>query len=470
MPRYDWLALDDVVQRMMDVYKFPGVSLGVAQHGEVLLARGYGFRDREASQPATERTVYGIGSVTKSFTAASIVQLAESGKLALDDPVKKYLPEFKFGKRGAGDSMLIHHFLTHTSGIPPLPTLFPSMLNSMLKDKDLEGTPHGQALAAQKPLTDFASMLEFIAGLDEEALAPPGQIMSYCNDAYALLGTIIERVSGQKYDDYVHANILRPLGMQQSAFAIEKLDGHDDITTIYAAKPGSPAGEVVRSPVWWESPAMLAAGFLKSNVLDMLKYLEMYRLGGTVNGRELLSKKGISRMIGLHTKYGPVSFYGYGLSTQPNYHGVSLVGHSGGLKGISAHVYLVPEKGLTVCVLCHLSGVPANLIALAAVNTMLGLPARTKALQLPDYSCPVDRLSLYTGEYRSGEAARIVVSQEGDNLVVESSGQRLPARAVGVDTFCMKDRETDMVGRFLMDVHGDYWALELGSRVVRKVK
>jgi CubicO group peptidase (beta-lactamase class C family) len=347
--------------------------------------------------------------------------------------------------------------------MPPLPSLTLALGRSILAEPDKTVLPKSTVFDESRIIDTYEELCRFIASLKEEAMGYPGLHMSYSNESWALLGKVVERVSGMKYEDYVREHILGPLEMRSSGF-YEDLPRFGEVTKIYQKWGGPEKKDVVAAPVWWEAPSMIACGFLKCTVRDLLRYAELFR---TRDG--ILSAGSVDRIMGLHTRYGPVSYYGYGLSTQPNYHGVSLVGHSGGLKGISAHLYIVPEKGITVAVLCNLSNVPSGNVALAAINTLLGLPVTSRAVEYPDYECPAWRLPRYVGNYVSGEGGRFNIVIEGDKLLVDDEKEKNPLRPCGVDLFILKDRETETACRFLTHPSGEVWAVEMGSRIIKRI-
>ena len=172
--------------------QFMGTVL-VAQDGKVLLDKGYGFANLEWDIPNTPTTKFRLGSITKQFTAASILLLEERGKLKVEDPVKKYMPDAP----AAWDKITIFHVLTHTSGIPSF-TGFP----------DYESR-EAQAMTPEKLVEWFRDKpLEF----------EPGTKWNYSNSGYVLLGYLIEKISGQSYSDFVQQNIFTPLGMKDSGY------------------------------------------------------------------------------------------------------------------------------------------------------------------------------------------------------------------------------------------------------------
>ena len=183
--------IDAIVQKGLDE-KVASYAVGVMKDGRLVLARGYGFADVENNVPATAETVYRLGSITKQFTSMAIMQLAEAGKLSIDDELTKFLPDYPTQEH----KVTIHHLLNHTSGIKSYTSL-PNFFISSRQDRS-----HQEMLAVikEKPF-DFA----------------PGEQMQYNNSGYYLLGMVIEKASGQSYADYLAEHIFKPLGMTPHA-------------------------------------------------------------------------------------------------------------------------------------------------------------------------------------------------------------------------------------------------------------
>ena len=184
--------MEDVVQTYVRDKTFMGAVL-VARGGDVILSKGYGFANLEWDIPNSPTTKFRLGSITKQFTAASILLLEERGKLTLDDPIKKHMPDAP----AAWDKITIYNLLTHTSGIPNFTNL------PEYRSLKLEDTPVAKTVATvrDKPL-EFA----------------PGEKMSYSNSGYLVLGYVIERISGGSYAKFVTDNIFTPLGMKDSGY------------------------------------------------------------------------------------------------------------------------------------------------------------------------------------------------------------------------------------------------------------
>ncbi len=466
----NWRAFDDHILGLMDRLDLPGMAVAVARDGRLLHASGYGLRDRQQGLPVDTDTVFGIASVTKSFAAAVIMQLVDEGRLAVTDPVKRYLPEFRVGDPDFSDAINVHHFLTHTTGIPPLPTLLGAMARSMQADASISDERQRQVVAETEPIDTPEQMMTFMGRQTVAPLGPPGTVFSYSNDCFGLLGTIAERVTGKPFAQQVQERIVEPLGLSRTGSSLDLLG--DNITMLYSRPAGSKTG-VEASALWWESPAMVAAGFLRSTVTDLIAYLEIYRCLGRCRGEAILSPTSARAMVTPQFDYMPRVGYGYGLRVQRGYHGLTLVEHSGGLKGISSHILLVPEAGVTAAVLCNVSAAPASQVALAAVNTALGLPLGARRVDYQDYQYGADYLKQLVGSYESGEgfSAPAKVELDADRLKVVVAELELTAHFVGPDSCLLLEDEDDegTLAMFMRRSSGEVWAVHHGARVWRRL-
>jgi len=226
-------AIDDAVRLVMRTQHVAGLSIGIARDGKTLYERGYGWSDLGKRAPARAQTIYRIGSLTKSFTAAAILQLQREGKLALSDRVDRLLPGF------AWNGITIEDLLAHESGIP-------SYSDDDLLDRHRAYTPAQLVAAvAQRPL-----------------IFEPGTSWSYSNTNYILLGMIVERVTGMPYAAYLQHAVLDPLDLRD---------------TRYGDQPDEARGyarDTLNMPVAPSSTSFgYAAAGLSSNVSDLLTWL-----------------------------------------------------------------------------------------------------------------------------------------------------------------------------------------------------
>jgi CubicO group peptidase (beta-lactamase class C family) len=382
----------------------PGLALGIARRGELLYAGGQGVRDAEQGLACTPDTLFRLGSITKVFTAVAVMQLADQGRLRTEDPVRRYLPEFRLGAGTGTDRITIAHLLSHTSGLPATAGLF----------------------AAAK--AGGADLFDYLAAMEQPLLGAPGTHFSYSNDGFALLGAIVERVSGMPYCDFVAEGILRPAGMLRTSWAPPS---GDELAIPYRHGPD---GRPVPSRESWYSSTYCPAGFLWSSVTELLRFLELFRTGGLVGRERLLTAASVATMMHPHIQCHPTMWFGFGLFLTPRYHGVTLVEHGGNSPGVSTQVTCVPEQSITAVGLTNATGVPLPQMLLEAVNGILGLPPGASRTDLATLPLPPDLLP-YCGTYVSDEGRRVSVVPAETGLVVEMGSSRYATRYVGDHAF-----------------------------------
>lgn len=424
-PAAGWLErLDEFAAGFLAAHGVPGAALAVVEGGATAFARAYGMRDRERGLPVEEDTVFGLASLTKSFTALTLLALQARGVLSLDDPVTRYLPGFAYPGIGADGPVRVWHLASHTSGLPPVRGLDYAIHPSQVGDpaerfnlRDYEGAPD---------VGDHAALLAYLAGEEVPALAAPGRVVSYSNDGYALLGAVIEAATGEPYPAVVAREVLAPLGMSGAGFDTEALRSTGRLTELYTP---TPEGGVIHSPRWEEAPAYLATGFMKAGVLDLaayLRYLLWPEPGALAVSPELLAQLHVGR--GWAERF---TSYGLGWMMREDYHGLSLWRHGGSLKGVSSHQGGVPSLGLGVAVLANVDEAPIKRLWHAAVNAYLGLPLDEPAFGRESEFAAATRLGpaagALAGVYDSGEPwGRLELVVEGDRLLALVGEQRTP--------------------------------------------
>jgi len=326
-----------VAQTMRDL-PIKGLALSIVKGDQIIYMQGYGIANAQGD-PATPQTPWPMGSVTKSFTALAIRQLANAGKVNLNAPLQDYLPEFQLADPDAASAITIRDLLDHTSGISKL---------------------EGEAPYLNSPNTTFAENLDRLAGY--RPVYQPGEHEEYSNWNYVLLAQVVSRVSGLPYAEYVDQNIFTPLGMSSSTFA------------DYHAEPLAATGNLITyglSVPYDEKfvPGMLGAGWLTSTSEDMAHYVSLFLGEGQFLGKSLLSSSGKG-------SYGPMWHWIPGTVT-PN----TVYGLSGGLNSISTTCLTYPGQELGVVLLLNtrldqLSAVSAYDIARGIGNIVLDLPGQ----------------------------------------------------------------------------------------------
>ena len=355
----------------------PGMTVGVARGGRVLLVKGYGQADVERGTAAAADTRYQIGSVTKTFTAAAIMHLADAGRLRLHQPVT----DFVEGVPREWASITLTHLLTHTSGLK-------SYTELLTRDTYLTPLPPGR-------------VVEMIAGAP--ANFGPGEDWRYDNSAYFLLGLVVEKVTGKAYGEFLREAFFEPLGMTATGIC----GTGTPAPRGYSAERG---GVPERAPVM---PAQLTmgAGALCSTVPDLLRWQHALATGRVV------SDGAWARMREpLALRSGERRPYGMGLNTT-DLHGRPYVWHNGGIFGFKSQLGYYPADSLTVVVLSNAFDWPAERTEHAVARRALGLPDTAPGLRLTS-----GELRSFAGVYTLDGMRWEVVAEDG-GLVAAGQGQ-----------------------------------------------
>ena len=296
-----------------------GFTIGVKRGSAVLLVKGYGLADVEQGVQANAETVYRIGSLTKQFTATSVMQLVERGRIALDESITTYLPDYRL----QGQGVTVRHLLTHTSGIKSYTDLGDAWLEAALHDLS-----HAEmrALFEDEPF-DFA----------------PGEEVRYNDSAYYLLGLIIEEASGRSYEDYLAEHIFLPLGLGGSSYCHESR-----ITPRRAQGYEQSEGVLVNDgPISMNTPG--AAGALCSTVVDLLSWT-----GALRSGRVITDESYEAMTTPAQLSDGSLTWAGFGLGIGSLGEHVRI-GHSGGINGFSTVMAHYPDSDLDIVILSNTS-------------------------------------------------------------------------------------------------------------------
>ncbi len=466
---------EEFVRGWMRRWKVPGAALAVVGADGRTVARGYGFRDREARLPATPRTVFGLASVTKSFTALALLRLEEEGKLSTRDPIVRHLPEFRTPDVRASPRITIHHFLTHTSGLPPLPSIYYTTARSLAHDP-----PFDPRVARRvgidldhAPIDTYEQMMEFLRTTRYRLIAPPGQAFSYSNEGFGLLGAVIERASGRRYEDYLEEEILRPAGMRSTIFDPGVLFRSPEVTTLYSPKRSGLRRPLVPSQTWWDDACLRACGGLRSNVEDMARYVQIFLNAGRVDGVPVVGAGSVRKMTTPHVETAPERYYGYGVHVRPDYHGTPLVYHDGALPGVSSFVAAAPKRHVGGVVLTNVEGVQADLALMSWINAGLGLPLATSIVPTPPPAAPKVPLRQYEGWYGCGEGVWFEVIPRRDALWLDFHGtaeklKGLRVRPAGQDRFVYRLGGQHSEVRFERDSRGHLQGAFFLLRFVRR--
>jgi CubicO group peptidase (beta-lactamase class C family) len=319
------------IEKALRKYHLPGGALAVVDDGRMVLVQGFGVSNLQTKQAVTGNTLYAVGSLTKALTAAAILQLRDRGELDLGDPVDKYLPWFRLADEPTSSQITIDQLLTHTSGIP--------------SDADIS------VFRALKP--DDTSIEAGVRALRGVRLdSPPGTHFEYSHMNYAVLGLIVEKVSGQSFDDYIKTNILQPLGMSNTTFDPKP---SPTLASKYLLESGNPT--LVPPLDKRYAFADPAGSRLVSSVAEMARFLEAELGNGPVS---ILSDNALQdAFVGSVKLPHGMRGHEYGLAwVQSHVNGVAYNWLAGVTPGSSATMIVVPSRKIGVVFLAGGSGVP----------------------------------------------------------------------------------------------------------------
>jgi CubicO group peptidase (beta-lactamase class C family) len=400
LPRGDLRYLETYMNwyfaRNMGRYDVPGVSVALVSDEKILWMKAYGYADLERGVPATTRTVYQVGSISKPFTAAAVMQQVERGVFDLDAPIQKYLPDFSMKSRwDDAPRPSLRQLLSHHAGLP---------------------TYYLKGFFSHQPLSELMSALK-----DEHLAYPPGQLFNYSNLGPDIAGAALERSTHMEFAKHMQQALLDPLGMRSSSFALD-----ERVQPLFAR--GYIKGNASNAVTIRDVPA----GGLFSNVEDMARFMRMMLSRGTLDGQRVLKDSSIAAMLTPQFRDRPLDFgqqfgMGWMLSGIPIRNAGLVAWHNGGTKTFLSQMVLLPEKKLGVVVLANADRAGPLVYEAAEEILRLALEARDGITQplpaprAPQIAVPSELLDRYAGDY----------SLMGALASIERSGERLRFHVLG---------------------------------------
>lgn len=338
-----------LIDREMSENEITGLSIALVDDQQIVWQRGFGYADLASGLPATPETVYRAGSIAKVFTAAATMQLAEQGKLDIDQPLSAALPEFsiktRFPKAGP---VTPRNIMTHHSGLP----------SNFLRDMYVRDPGR------------FETVVDSLH--DEYLTFPPDYVFSYSNVGMALLGATVQKVSGEPFNDFMESHIFRPLGMNRSSFAsraVTKAYDHNREIEVFSLRD-------------------MPAANLLSNVIDLGQFLKMQFAEGRHGEQQILSAATAREMVRVQNADLPLTFSAYvGLGWMM--HGIEVPGggrvasHGGSLPDSHSMMAILPEHKLGVVILTNSTTSHASVSKIATEALRLMLEAKTGIRQPP---------------------------------------------------------------------------------------
>lgn len=428
LPAGDYAALDRYlgayVPHLLSRHRVPGMSLALVDDRGILWARGFGYADREHGVRAAPDTVYQVGSISKVVTATAVMAEVERGRLALDVPLQRYVPEFSMRPRWGRQPLrpTLRELLSHHSGLP---------------------TYYLKGFFSHQPLSELVTALK-----DEYPAYPARENFNYSNTGIDLAGLALERVARRGFAEHMRRAWLEPLGMAHSSFV---LDEHVAPHLAHGQVKGHVAGPVTIRDV--------PAGGLFSSATDLAQFMRLVLRGGELDGRRLLRPETVAAMLTPQFPDTPLDFgqhfgLGWMLSGIPLEYAGRTAWHNGGTKTFMSQMLLLPDRKLGVVVLANSdSSGPAvyeaaEEVLRAALMVRDRLAPPPPSPRLPAVTLPVNVLDSYAGDYSlMGALAR-----------VERAGSRLKFHVLGyhLDLVPVSERhfraEYDVLGLFRVPI------------------
>jgi CubicO group peptidase (beta-lactamase class C family) len=376
-------AMDAVLKAAYPADK-PGAAAIVVKDGRVLFRKAYGMANLELGVPLQPDMVFRLGSITKQFTAVAILMLEEEGKLALSDPIEKFLPGFPTH----GHLITIEHLLTHSSGIQSY--------------TDMPGWMQDRIQADLKPL-------ELIDGFKKEPMQfAPGEHFRYNNSAYVMLGAVVEKASGKGYEAFLQERIFAPLGMKDAHYG-----SNEPLIPRRVSGYSEREGAVVNAR-YLSMTQPYSAGSLAASVDDLAAW------NAALDTEKLVKQSSLAKAWTPYaTRDGKPTGYGYGWAIS-ELRGRRAIEHGGGIFGFSTYAARLPDDRVYVAVLANSDspatepGLVAKKLAAIAVGDPFPEPVAVKLAP--------EVLRRHVGVYRVDGGATRTITLEGDKLFSQRSG------------------------------------------------
>ena len=402
-------AIDSIFARFQQP-EMPGCVLGVVKNGDLVYQRGYGMANLDYDIANSPQMIYYVGSVSKQFTAATILLMAQRGLISLDDPVRKYFPELP----EYNTPLTIRHLVHHTGGVRDIYTLMA-----------LAGIGMQDVLSERRALGLITSQ--------KELNFDPGTDYLYSNSGYYLLALLVKRVTGKSLREYADEVLFKPLGMTNTHF-------HDEPDHIFKnrAFAYSPARDGYRIDYLLHFDKV-GAGGLYTTLADLAKWDRNFydaRVGGQEFVRGMVNRGVLTR--------GDTLSYAFGVQVD-DYRGLNTVRHGGALMGFRADYVRFPEHRLSFMTLCNASDAgPATLnnrVAELYLGTQMKPLAQTTPRPRPAsadsvFTYQTDALSQFAGTYWSDElGVEYRITAEGQSLRIEFEDQVRNVTSIAPDRF-----------------------------------
>ncbi len=463
-------ALEDALSSLFEKRGYPGMSLCIRGPEGIVFEKSFGYRSMEPALPVDPDTMFGIASMSKSLTALACCVLEAEGKMSLDDPVTKYFPELHIP--GAPDQLVtVETLATHRSGLPPMEPLEWSIaMNS--KERDSEWYRE-MCRTAPNPMDRIEQIVDYISAGNYVPTGAPGERMSYSNEGYALLSYIVDQAAGISLERFLQERIFCPLGMERSILDVDASEARTlsggNITSLFE-RDGK--GNLVWDDNWSILPPFRGCACVKTTARDITRYYQMLSDGGVWEGKQVIPRRAVERMMGSRFPLREKPCYCMGLQKRL-LGGKMICLHSGGLHGVST-IGAALEGGYGIAALCNEGDLDMEEFLWICCNHILGLPLETKHFWAMPKGQDFREPEIFLGRYlcHEGLPAHCVIRLEDGRLLANYQGRETVLLWCGKCVFAAVDRENpekrvSTMEFFLRD--GKPWQVRCGTRIYQLV-
>lgn len=376
----------------------PGCAAGVMREGQVIWSAGYGIANLQTGAPINTDTLFNLASVSKQFTGFAVLQLQAQGRLNLDDPVRRFIPELP----AYAQAIKIRHLLHHTSGLQDYMLL-----------AELAGITYTERFTQQQALQMLFKQ--------DAAMFPAGAEFSYSNSGYLLLSSIVERAAAMPLKNFSQAHIFKPLGMSRSSIVDHYPLHLPNLAESYELDPKSKTYGFV--DVRWEQTG---DGQVHSTVVDLMRWMRNLSTG-QVGGKALVKKMRETEPL----LDGDPGYYGMGIATR-RYRGLSEVSHSGSWAGYSTDVAWYPKLDVATVVLCNRADAEAAERGHQLLDVVLGSPRPPRDQDIPPPPPSIEGVppapldTLVTGTYLDDSGHQFQLERTGNDFNLNTFPDSMP--------------------------------------------
>lgn len=457
MPHPPQSQIEDLIAQEMERWHVPGAAVAIVQDGEVIFTQAFGSRDKAQSLPVTPDTLFAIASCSKAFTAMTVGMLVDEGKLAWNQPVRQYIPEFQLQDSFASERITPRDLLCHNSGLPRHDLVWYQAANTPAEL--IERLRHLQ------PGKDFRANWQ------------------YQNMMYMIAGLLVSEASGKSWEDFTRQRIFEPLGMTASSFSAEAARQTGNIALPYEENEG----DISLLP-YYEDALLGAAGGIYSNITDLVQWVRLLLNGGSYSGNRLVSEQAFKTITNPHIVIDDPTrneliqsdflTYGLGWTIHP-YHGRKLLFHGGAIDGFTSRIAFMPDEQIATIVLNNLEDSPLPITVTYSIYDLLleqkpqpwsdrvqalrdkaeaeKAEAQRKFDAARQNTSPLHPLDAYTGVYRHPGYGQLRITVENDHLAIVFNTMTWHLQHVHDDVFEVKAKIFDpriVTASFQTDTQG----------------